>query len=267
MKSRSHIWKLLLTTAALTSCDANVDGYSKADPDTPPDDVAAALAALPNASVVEWNEDHLPTYIVGEMAKLGAMQTDDVNASQAMLAPALPKIFAPFRLTANDMHLRSMHVDDQGDRHFRYDQTFNGLPVIGGELVVHVDVKGAIYGVNGPARGDIPATLGSGGVSQAAAMSRIAGDSRFAGMTTSAVNQVYIQTDDGKLHKAYETVVTGMHGKDPARDKVYVDMDNGEIVADYPQIYFAESRKVYTAGGGTSLPGTLKRSEGQAATS
>ena len=51
------------------------------------------------------------------------------------------------------------------------------------------------------------------------------------------------------------------------RDKVYVDVDSGEIVAVYPQIYFAESRKVYSSNNGSSTPGTLKRSEGQAATS
>ena len=56
-----------------------------------------------------------------------------------------------------------MNVDEDGDRHFRYDQTFNGLPVVGGDLVVHVDVKGAITGINGTARGDISPALGASG--------------------------------------------------------------------------------------------------------
>ena len=85
-------------------------------------------------------------------------------------------------------------------------------------------------------------------------MASINGDARFTGFAAGAVRPVYIQTDDGKLHKAYETTVEGMRGRDPARDKVYVDMDTGEIVADYPQIYFAESRKVYSANGGTYAP-------------
>jgi vibriolysin len=61
--------------------------------------------------------------------------------------------------------------------------------------------------------------------------------------------------------------MTGTHGKDPARDLVYVDQDNGAIVAVYGQIHTALNRKVYSANNGTSLPGTLKRSEGQAANS
>ena len=54
-----------------------------------------------------------------------------------------------------------------------------------------------------------------------------------------------------------------MRGQDPARDKVYVDVDSGSIVAVHPQIYFAKNRKAYSANNSSSLPGTLKRSEGQ----
>ena len=267
MKSRRSIWKLLLATAAIAGCDANVDGWVKQDPDTPPDDVARALEALPNATVLDWTKDHLPTYVVGEMARIGAMNSDDAATSEAALRPFIAPVVKPFRLTPDMMKLHDMSIDDQGDRHFRYQQTFNGLPVIGGDMIVHVDVKGSIYAVNGTARGDISNSLGAGNLSIANAMTKIASDIRFMGMQTSNINTVYIETDDGVMHKAYETTVTGQRGLDPVRDKVYVDLDSGAIVADYPQIFFAESRKVYSAGNGTSLPGTLKRSEGQAATS
>ena len=240
----------------------------KADPDAPPvpQDVNEALNKLPEAHVVQWTADGLPMFIVGEMAKVGPMQTDDAVAAEAALRPVLPPILAPFRLTPSDLVLRKMNVDDNGGRHFRYTQTFNGAPVIGGDLVVHVDVKGAIYSINGSARGDISGVLGGSPIPQSAAMTRISHDARFAGLATSAVRTVYIETADGEMHKAYEATVTGMRGKDPKRDLVYVDLDSGDIVADYPQIYFVESRKVYSLSGGTSLPGALKRSEGQAAT-
>jgi vibriolysin len=258
---------LLFTTFAIAGCSSTVDGTSKATQDDPPNDVQQALNALPNATVLSWTNDHLPTYIVGELAKLDAMQSDDAATDEAILRPALGPIVAPMRLVPGNLVLRQMNTDDQGARHFRYIQTFNSVPVVGGDLVVHVDVKGAISGVNGRARGDISPSLGSGGVSQSAAMATINGDSRFAGMAASSVRTVYIQTDDGKLHKAYEATVQGKRGADPALDKVYVDMDSGEIIADYPQIYYAESRNVYSAGNSTNLPGTVERSEGQAATS
>ena len=144
MKLRRSSWKILLTTVAIAGCEANVDGWSKADQDAPPDDVADALAALPNAQVLAWTDDHLPTYIIGEMAKLGAMQSGNAAEDEALLRPALAPVLAPMRLAPGDLQLRKMNTDENGGRHFRYAQFFNGLPVIGGDLVVHVDVKGAL---------------------------------------------------------------------------------------------------------------------------
>src|SRR5262249_44654659 len=72
---------------------------------------------------------------------------------------------------------------------------------------------------------------------------------------------------EGKVYKAYELVMEGMRGTNPARDNVYVDVDGGKIVAVHPQIFYAENRKVYTTNGSSSTPGTLVRSEGQAAVS
>src|SRR5690606_3121900 len=153
--SRRQVSKTLLAIAVFAGCDANVDGWTKDDP--APDDVEDALAQFPEAQVLEWTEDGLPMYIVGEMIKVGAMQSDDPIASDEALRPALSPVLAPFRLHTTDLALRRMNVDEEGNRHFRYTQTFNGLPVIGGDLVVHVSVKGAVYSINGTARGDIPA--------------------------------------------------------------------------------------------------------------
>ena len=56
-----------------------------------------ALKALPEATVVQWTNDGLPLYIVGEMAKVGAMQADDAIASDTALRPSLPPVLAVMR--------------------------------------------------------------------------------------------------------------------------------------------------------------------------
>jgi vibriolysin len=229
------------------------------------DDVAAALAALPNAEVLLFTADGVPTYIVGEMAKIGPDQTDDLAAAAAALEVALAPVVAPFRLTADELVVRKLNIDDNGNRHFRYRQVRDGLDVIGGDLVVHVDIKGSIYGINGAARGDLPAA--AGGITGGEAVAVVAGDPRFAQLATATPREVYLITLDSTRHRAYEVVVQGFRGQDPARDKVYVDRATGDIVAVYPQIHFAEHRRVHSANNSTSLPGTLRRSEGQAATS
>jgi vibriolysin len=258
----------VLFTAALSGCGPTPqdDDDASDGKDGVPSDVAFALAQLPDAHVLSFTRDGLPEYIVGELAKVGAMQTDDPTAAHAALAPSLPPVLAPFRLHTQDLVLRKLNIDEDGGRHFRYAQQLNGLEVVGGDLVVHVDVKGAIHAINGSAHGGA-AIAGADAYSESDARGRIASDSRFTGLTAGASRLVYIQTEDGARYKAYETIVSGKRGALPVRDKVYVDVASGQIVADYPQIHTAESRKVYTANNGTSLPGTLQRSEGGAASS
>ena len=50
------------------------------------------------------------------------------------------------------------------------------------------------------------------------------------------------------------------------RQYIWVDAQTGAILMQFSQLTDAKSRKVYTADGGTTLPGTLLRSEGGPAT-
>ncbi|HEY8142881.1 MAG TPA: M4 family metallopeptidase [Kofleriaceae bacterium] len=212
--------------------------------------------------MLQSTADGVPMYIRGELGKVGSMQADDDAAAEAALRPQLAPVLAPMRLTTSDMQFRKLNVDEMGGRHFRYRQVFKGLEVVGGDLAIHVDVKGAIYAINGSARGDLSAELGSHDIGANAASSRISADSRYSGMTRGTPRAVYIITEDGS-YKAYEIIVEGTRNQDPVRDKVFVDVDSGAIVAVHPQIYYAKNRRAYTANNGSSLPGTLRRSEGQ----
>ena len=248
MTSRRKLFQWVALTV-LAGCEANVDGWTKDDPGGAPDDVQEALRALPNAEVLEWTPDGLPQYIVGEMVKVGAMQSDDPVASDAALRSqrcAGPQAVPPARRMTSS--LRKMNVDENGDRHFRYAQTFNGLPVIGG----------------GPRRSRRRQGRGLRGQRHRArrhpgwhgrdADHRVAGEGRdravtrrFAGLTPTNTRTVYIADrrrlaaqgvrDDGRTACAART---------RRATSVYVDVDSGAIVADYPQIHFAENRKVYS---------------------
>ncbi len=249
----------------LLACTTTVEDTTGGTASSVPDDIAAALAALPEAKVVQFTDDGVPMFIVGEMAQVGGLPADPI-AVAAALRPWLAPVIAPFRLDPDDLVFRRVRVDELGGRHVRYTQTFAGLEVVGADLIVHVDEKGALAAVNGTARGDIPATLGRTPISIGAAGARIGADARFAGMATSPLRLVYLHTEDGRFYLVYEAMVEGVRGQDPARDKVFVDVDSGAIVAVHPQIHFAENRRVYSASNGTSIPGSLRRSEGQAAT-
>jgi vibriolysin len=271
MSRRTTVRGALVFAASLIGCHSPDVGEIEPHPDSDttgiPADVSDALAQLPDAQVLESTDDGIPTFIIGTLAQVGQFQNDNADAASAAIMPMLPKVLAPMRLTTGDLALRLMNVDDSGGRHFRYRQVHSGLEVVGGDLVVHVDVKGAVIGVNGTARGDIADSLGANPVSQSTAVASISSDLRWRGMSVSPMREVYLQTADGKLFKAYEATVSGANALGPVRDKVYTNVETGQVLEVHPQVYFAENRKVYTTNHSTTLPGTLVRSEGGAASS
>lgn len=234
-------------------------------PANAPNDVAGALRALPDVDVVHATADGLPTFLRGDLGQAQGVDRRSPALTQMAMRPVLAPIVSAMRLRAADLRLRRINVDANGTAHLRYDQVHQGLDVIGGELVVHVDGKGRIFAVNGTARGDIAAAP-QRDIGESAVHPIVVAQARHAGMATTAPRKVYLMAADGSVRLAYETVVSGARGQDPVRDKVYVDAETGAVLAVHPQIHFAENRRVYSANNGTSLPGTLRRSEGGAAT-
>lgn len=246
---------LALTAAALAATPANA-----------PPDVVRALSALSNVDVVDAAPDGVPTFMRGDLGLAPRLDPGDLAATQLAMQPVLAPALAALRLQPADLRLRKMSVDTHGNQHLRYGQTHQGLDVIGGDLIAHVDGKGKLFAVNGTARGDIPSGLAQRDIGDSLVHPIVVADARFGGMSTTAPRKVYFMTPDGTVHLAYETVVTGTRGENPVRDKVYVDAVTGVILGVHPQIHYAENRRVYSANNGTALPGTLKRSEGGAAT-
>src|SRR5690606_5943743 len=153
----------------------------------PGEPVEDALAALPEATVLMSSEDGVPRFIVGELGKIDPAHEAGPIGGDRGLRAALPPILEALRLTGEELVLRRISADERGGRHFRYDQRLEGLDVIGGELVVHVDEKGAIAAVNGTARGDVAPGRGALEISEGAARLIVASDARWAGLAGRAV--------------------------------------------------------------------------------
>jgi vibriolysin len=266
MSSTLSRWVNGRLIATLASGFALATSALAAPPANTPADVARALGALPRADVVHATPDGVPTFLRGDLGQVPRISLAALADNEATVRPALAPALAALRLRPAALRLRKVNVDGMGNQHLRYTVTHRGLEVIGGDLVVHVDGKGRVFALNGTARGDLPASLGARDVGEGAVHPAVAADPRFAGMATTAPRRVYFASPQGPVYLAYETVVTGLRGQDPVRDKVYVDVDSGAILGVHPQFHFAENRKVYSANNGTTVPGTLKRSEGQAAT-
>ncbi|WP_309894985.1 M4 family metallopeptidase [Archangium sp.] len=218
-------------------------------------DVRAALAALPSARVVGQHDDGVPFMLDG---KLGSARGQGVASALSSIAPA-------FRLNASDLVQKRTSVDEQGNTHVRYGQMKNGLPVVNEELIVHIDANGEIYSVNGSAR-DGKIAPAKARISAAAA--KAAALDSTSGRHIAAEGEprlVYIR-DNADLKLAFEVAVTGEGLDMPIHDMVYVSALDGKLIDRQSKIHSAKNRAVYTGNNTTSLPGTLRRSEGGAVT-
>jgi vibriolysin len=219
--------------------------------------------------VLLHSADGVPQLIAGALGTLASGATTSLATDDSALRAAMGPLLEAFRLEAKDLVLRKVRTDELGARHYRYLQKLDGLDVVGGDLVIHVDRNGTIVAANGTARGGIPRSPGTAAISESAASLSIANDARWASITDRRVTDsrlVYFLAQDGSMHKAYEQIVEGTRGQDPVKDKVFVDVENGLVVGVAPMIHFAKNRMTYSANNGTELPGQLRRTEGQGPT-
>lgn len=230
-----------------------------------PADVSTALSALPQVEVIQATRDGVPTFLRGNLGRAPQLDARDLAGTQRAMRAVLAPVLGGMRVQADDVRLRKLSVDAHGTQVLRFEQTHNGLDVIGGDLVVQVDGKGRVFLVNGSARGDIPAATSRRDIGATAVHTLAVTDRRYLGMATTPPRKVYfVSPEDGSVALAYETVVTGVQGDEPVQDKLYLHAETGAVLGVHPQIHFAEVRKIYGANGTTVTPGTLKRVEGGA---
>ncbi|WP_375765083.1 M4 family metallopeptidase [Archangium gephyra] len=246
---------------ALTACDTESVDPSAELGST--EDVRAALAALPSAQVVGTHEDGVPYMIRGRFGASGSsLRGLSAAEAHAQVSTALARLTPVFRLDAADLVVRRLTQDEQGHTHIRYEQTKNGLPVIGHELVVHVDENGNVYAANGSARDGESVPFQARIAPEAA---RVAALESTPGTVHAeeAPRLVYVRSSaEGRLKLVFEVVVTGADADEPIRDHVFVNALTGAIEERTSDIHHARNRRVYSANNSTTLPGTLRLSEG-----
>ncbi|HUQ06061.1 MAG TPA: M4 family metallopeptidase [Kofleriaceae bacterium] len=231
-------------------------------------DIEEALAALPDVQVLDRTDDGVPRFLAGSLAEIGASAATDDATADAQLKAVLAAPLAPFLLQPDELVLARVKTDDDGSRHFRYQQVHDGLDVVGSELIVHVDPQGTITAINGTARGDLDPTLGSRAISEARALEIAAADPRLADSVVMEHRLVYVQpADGGAPYQAYELMLQG--AEDEHRFlRAFVDVDRAAVAEVQDLVDHAKARAVYDAQHedkdweGYYLPGPLRRYEG-----
>ncbi|MCC6554522.1 MAG: M4 family metallopeptidase [Polyangiaceae bacterium] len=251
---------MVIAAAACTGTDDTVSELRDRDGT----DIQAYLSALPSARVIDVDRAGIPTFLGGTLAFVDIQD----DARDVDMSAALEAIAPVFRANAADLVLQRADTDDIGDQHFRYRQIKNGLDVLGGEIMIHVR-DGFVYGANGQARDDLDIAVEPEiQTFEAVELARAASAETVSDLAVGQSAPLAYRHGEGRMDLVYMVEVTGvLADQTPVHDTVLVNAVDGSIVDRMAHIHSAKNRALYSANNGTSLPGTLKRSEGGAATS
>ncbi|MFG2649423.1 M4 family metallopeptidase [Streptomyces sp. NPDC048436] len=123
--------------------------------------------------------------------------------------------------------VRDVIKDRDGTTHTRYERTYDGLPVLGGDLVVHTAKSGSVKGVTKATKASIKVASTSAKVGAKSAAKSAESTAAKSGDTKKADAQAprkVVWAASGKPVLAHETVVTGVQ-KDGTPSKLHVITD------------------------------------------
>jgi Zn-dependent metalloprotease len=163
----------------------------------------AALAGLANTTGVQAAEpkaDRAPSAVASaraNAAKLGLGGTDDLRT-------------------------RDVVIDADGTSHVRFDRSYQGLPVVGGDFVVHQTKAGEVRSTSG----------GAGALSLSTKPTVAASTALAAAKQKSAKQQLVVfVTNAGQSKLAYKVTSTGRQADgQPTGTETYVDAQNGKVL-------------------------------------
>jgi Zn-dependent metalloprotease len=125
--------------------------------------------------------------------------------------------------------VRSVLTDRDGTRHVRYDRTVDGLPVVGGDLVVAKTAGGAVKDSHWNRGKAVAPASTKATVGRAAASATAATSAKYPVDSTAAVLVVY--ASEGTPRLAWQVTTTGIRASQtPSRLKTWVDARTGKVI-------------------------------------
>ncbi|MEU1229592.1 M4 family metallopeptidase [Streptomyces sp. NPDC005828] len=251
---------------------------------------AMVAAALPSGVAAADTMSQTPAKA---QARAGALP---VQLSPSQRGALLAEADASRAVTARSLHLgsqealvvKSVQKDADGSVHTRYERTFAGLPVLGGDLVVHTDANGSAEGVTKATDATITvaSTTAAQGVGSAKTFALGRAKAKGVAKATTDTARKVVWAASGTPTLAWETVVGGTQTDGtPSELHVITDARTGKKLFEYEGIetgvgtskYSGQvtigttpadggysmtdgtrgSHKTYDLGGGSSGTGTL----------
>ncbi|MCY1043582.1 M4 family metallopeptidase [Corallococcus sp. bb12-1] len=216
--------------------------------------------------VVAADADAVPTFVTGSFGSVPAPSAIQGIAASQQLAPVISGVAPMFRLDPNDLFLKKAYVGFDGDTHFRYGVTHNGILVRDAEVRLHAR-NGSVFAVNTNARGDLKGEAKATIAAEAAIAAATGDRSAPERASTEGQPELVYHRSGNELVLTYEVRVKGeLKDTTPVDNTVLVNAKTGEVFEIRPNIHSALNREVRDLEHRTSLPtGVRARFEGDPA--
>lgn len=180
-----------------------------------------------------------------------------------------------FGITDPDRQLSVMteRALDDGRSVIRYQQTYEGIPVLAGELMVQMTGANAVLSVNGEVLPDIDLDTEPSLTASAARETALNYVAKVYDLDAAQLESnepslwVYSPRLMGGPGPQFSSLVWRLEVTSPdmlqLREFVLIDAHLGAVTLNFNQVHAAKDRETYDAGNTSTLPGTLRRSEGQ----
>ncbi|SEE54491.1 M4 family metallopeptidase [Streptomyces sp. Ag109_O5-10] len=208
-----------------------------------------------NASAVDKKPLAAAPTLLSNAARTALIQKADANVAETAQQIGLG--------TKEKLVVKDVVKDVDGTVHTRYERTYAGLPVLGGDLVVHTSKAGKTEGVTKATKTAIKVASLKPQISTAKAEKSALGVARTLGSTKSAADgaRKVIWAGSGKPVLAYETVVGGYQDDGtPNQLHVITDAATGKKLFEYQGIENATGTGKTLYSGTVSLTTTLSGS-------
>lgn len=177
----------------------------------------------PALTLYHQNNQGVPTFVKGALAPAA-------GSDLATAAEFLTRNQGAFRIAnpAEELRVRKTIVEEDGARHLRLDQYYNGLRVIGADMVAHFAADGSLRAFNGTPVPDLELDVNPA-ITAAAAIERAEADLKsFFGAGQPGEPELVIFPWEGSIHLAWRLFLTS--DTPMGRWEYFVDAKSGEVV-------------------------------------
>ncbi|MGW1553315.1 M4 family metallopeptidase, partial [Streptomyces sp. NPDC002346] len=231
---------------------------------------AMIAAALPSGIATADTMSQAPAKA---QARAGALP---VQLSPSQRGELLAAANASRAVTARSLHLRSQEAlivksvlkDADGSLHTRYERTFAGLPVLGGDLVVHTAANGSAKGVTKATNATITVASTTAAKSAGSAKTFALGRAKAKGVAKAKADTArkVVWAASGTPTLAWETVVGGTQADGtPSELHVITDAKSGKKLFEFQGIETGVGNSEYSGQvtiGTTPADGSYSMTDG-----